>query len=219
MCPHTAIYVRIRVYSYPSAMCVCVCPHTAMYVSSYCYICVLIPNPSCMHSYPNPTSVCVCVLCMCPHTAIYVSSYQTLPACTLTQTLPRCVCVCVCVCVSVCRCVGVCVCVSLCVCVFSAVFTTFFYPRTGRGNANMIPAHSSPHALQKYSSVDHPSHTISALPCTGQCEHADEYLCKDVRVVSQCTFLLNSVVSRVSLQGCACGESTYVSREFFKVAV
>jgi hypothetical protein len=33
------------------------CPHTAIYVSSYCYVCVLI------------------LLYMCPHTAIYVSSY------------------------------------------------------------------------------------------------------------------------------------------------
>jgi hypothetical protein len=33
------------------------CPHTAIYVSAYCYICVLI------------------LLYMCPHAAIYVSSY------------------------------------------------------------------------------------------------------------------------------------------------
>ena len=107
-------------------------------------------------------------------------------------------------------------CVFLCVCVFksSAVFTTFFNPYKGRGNPNMMPAHSSPHALQQYSSVYHRSPTISALPSTCQCENADEYLCKDVCLVSQCMFLLNSVVPRVSLQGCVCGESIYVYREF-----
>jgi hypothetical protein len=67
MRPHAAICVLIlRTSSQLSEACryllpllsaCCMCPHTTIYVSSYCYICVLI------------------LLYMCPHTAIYVSSY------------------------------------------------------------------------------------------------------------------------------------------------
>ena len=51
------------------------CPHAAVYVSSYCYIRVLILLYGCR----NVSSYCyICVLIllyMCPHTAMYVSSY------------------------------------------------------------------------------------------------------------------------------------------------
>ncbi len=43
----------------PFCWCLLRCPHTAIYVSSYCYICVLI------------------LLYMCPHTSVYVSSYYS----------------------------------------------------------------------------------------------------------------------------------------------
>jgi hypothetical protein len=46
-----------------SALALHVCPHTAMYVSSYCYMCVLILLYICSHS----------AMYMCPHTVIYVS--------------------------------------------------------------------------------------------------------------------------------------------------
>jgi hypothetical protein len=69
------------------------CPHTAIYVSSYCYICVLILRYMCPHTatrvlilYPYVSSyshatrcLAICVLIplyMCPNTAIYVSSYS-----------------------------------------------------------------------------------------------------------------------------------------------
>ena len=76
MCPRTAIYVSSYCY-----VCVLVllymCPRTAIYVSSYCYICVLLYV--CPHTpiYVSSCSyICVLVLLyMCPHTAIYVSSY------------------------------------------------------------------------------------------------------------------------------------------------
>ncbi len=48
-----------------------VCPHTAMYVSSYCYICVLILLYMCPHTAVYMSSYCY----ICPHTAIYLSSY------------------------------------------------------------------------------------------------------------------------------------------------
>jgi hypothetical protein len=60
------------------------CPHTAIYVSSYCYVCVLILLcRKCVALllgtglYMCPlTAVCdLILLYMCPHTAIYVSSY------------------------------------------------------------------------------------------------------------------------------------------------
>jgi hypothetical protein len=57
----------------------CMCPHTAMYVSSYCYVCVLILLCMCPHTSMYVSSYCyVCVLILlyiCPNTAIYVSSY------------------------------------------------------------------------------------------------------------------------------------------------
>jgi hypothetical protein len=57
------------------------CPHTAIYVSSYCYICVLILRSRVAYvaraTYVLHMSyICVLILIyMCPHTAIYVSSY------------------------------------------------------------------------------------------------------------------------------------------------
>jgi hypothetical protein len=45
-------------------------PQTAIYVSSYCYVCVLRLLYVCPHCY-----ACVLILlCMCPQTAMYVSS-------------------------------------------------------------------------------------------------------------------------------------------------
>jgi hypothetical protein len=55
------------------------CPHTAIYVSSYCYICVLILLY--VSSYPalyvsSYCSICVLMLIYVnPHTALYLSSY------------------------------------------------------------------------------------------------------------------------------------------------
>jgi hypothetical protein len=76
-------------------MCVLICPHTTIFVSSYCYICVLVLLYMCLH------------ITMCPHTFMYVSSGHF--ACQLPEgatcgqelqvQVPRCVYVCVCVCV------------------------------------------------------------------------------------------------------------------------
>jgi hypothetical protein len=53
------------------------CPHTAIYVSSYCFICVVILLYMCPHTAIHMSSYCYkCVLIllyMCPHTATYVS--------------------------------------------------------------------------------------------------------------------------------------------------
>ncbi len=86
MCPHTAMYVSSYCY-----VCVLillhVCPHTAMYVSSYCYVCVLIQLRICPHTtmyVPSYCNVCVLIqLCMCGHTTMYVPSYCN--ACVLIQ--------------------------------------------------------------------------------------------------------------------------------------
>ena len=67
MCPHTTTYIghpytHIVVWDVSSYYYICVliplymCPHATIHVSSYYYTCVLIP------------------LCMCPHTPIYVQS-------------------------------------------------------------------------------------------------------------------------------------------------
>ncbi len=64
------------------------CPHPAIYVSSYCYVCVLI------------------LLCMCPHTAMYVS------ACPESSRY-SCVCY-VCVRILLCVCPLATICVSAC---------------------------------------------------------------------------------------------------------
>ncbi len=74
MCPHTAIYVSSYCYICVLILVLCMCPHTSiMYVSSYCYICVLILP----HLCPSYYYLCVViVLSMCPHTTMmYVSSY------------------------------------------------------------------------------------------------------------------------------------------------
>jgi hypothetical protein len=87
--PHTMTYV---VVSHTTAYCIhalilrhmClvlqltayVRPHTAIYVSSYCYICVLILLQACLIcvSYYSLLHMRVLILLyMCPHTAIYVS--------------------------------------------------------------------------------------------------------------------------------------------------
>jgi hypothetical protein len=59
----------------------CICPHAALYVSSCCYICVLMLLYMCPHAALSAiyvSSCClICVLMllyMCPHAAIYVSS-------------------------------------------------------------------------------------------------------------------------------------------------
>ncbi len=77
MCPHTAIYVSSYCY-----ICVLIllymCPHTALYVSSCCSICVLLLLYMCPHTAIYVSSCCyICVLMllyMCPHTALYVSA-------------------------------------------------------------------------------------------------------------------------------------------------
>jgi hypothetical protein len=46
VCPHAAIYVSSNCYIRVLIL-LCMCPHTAIYVSSYCYICVLILVHAC----------------------------------------------------------------------------------------------------------------------------------------------------------------------------
>jgi hypothetical protein len=62
MCPHTTIYV--------SSFCMCV-QGFALYVSSYYYMCVLIPLYMC----PHTTIYVYSYYYICPHTTIYVSTY------------------------------------------------------------------------------------------------------------------------------------------------
>jgi hypothetical protein len=47
------------------------CPHTAVYVSSCCYMCVLIRLYMCPHTVSSASQARAY---MCPHTAVYVSS-------------------------------------------------------------------------------------------------------------------------------------------------
>ncbi len=47
-------------------------PHTAIYVSSFCYIRVLILLYTCLYTAIHVSSYCY----MCPYAAIYVSSYR-----------------------------------------------------------------------------------------------------------------------------------------------
>jgi hypothetical protein len=55
---------------------------TAVYVSSYCYVCVLLLLYMCPHAAIYVSSYCytaisvLILLYMCPHTAIHVSSYE-----------------------------------------------------------------------------------------------------------------------------------------------
>jgi hypothetical protein len=106
MCPHTAIYCYICVL-----ILLFMCPHTTIYVSSYCYVFVLILLYvssycyMCPHSTMCPhttvlTPLCVLILqCvssyyyvlilqhMCPHSTMYVSSYcDILPQATCLWT-------------------------------------------------------------------------------------------------------------------------------------
>jgi len=70
--PHAAMYMSS--YCYISVLILpYVCPHTASYVSSYCYICVLILLHMSSHC-PILPDLCPHTA-MCPHTAIHVSSY------------------------------------------------------------------------------------------------------------------------------------------------
>jgi hypothetical protein len=62
VCPHAAIYVSSNCYIRVLIL-LCMCPHTAIYVSSYCYICVLI------------------LLYMCPHTGACLLQGQEKRAC------------------------------------------------------------------------------------------------------------------------------------------
>ena len=61
-----------------ACVCLYMCPHSTVYVSSYCYICVLILLYMCPHTsiYGCPhTTIYVCphTVYMCPQTTIYVS--------------------------------------------------------------------------------------------------------------------------------------------------
>ena len=49
MCPHATTYVSSYCYIYVLIL-LCMCPHTAIYVSSYCCICVLILLYVCPHT-------------------------------------------------------------------------------------------------------------------------------------------------------------------------
>ncbi len=76
------------------------CPPTAIYVSSYCYVCVLLPLYMCPHTAISLPSyrihvfsycyICVLILLyMFPHTAIYVSSYCYIFVLILLYMCPR----------------------------------------------------------------------------------------------------------------------------------
>ena len=80
MCLHAAIYERGNLSSYCYEWCVSShykCVLILLYVSAYCYVCVLILLCMRPHTAIYASSYCyVCVLIllhMCPHTAIYVS--------------------------------------------------------------------------------------------------------------------------------------------------
>jgi hypothetical protein len=66
-------YICVLIQLYMCPHTLYMCPHTTIYVSSYCYICVLIQVYMCPHT--------AMYLSSCPHATIYVSSSSYI--CTL----------------------------------------------------------------------------------------------------------------------------------------
>jgi hypothetical protein len=95
------ICVLVLLYVWPTTkyvssyyyMCVLIphymCPHTTLCVSAYYYLCVLIPLYMCPHTTLYVSSfyyICVLILlCMCLHTTIHVAAYHYMFVCLHTN--------------------------------------------------------------------------------------------------------------------------------------